>query len=421
MPALHTRLCGALLLALTLAAGATGCDQTPISSRLPRPSQPPGPVFEQMTAMPSVIQANGAMTLTVSASDRDKKALTYKWTATAGTLSSTTGKTVTWKPTKSDGTLDTPGFAQVRVEISNGKETASGGILLRVTPTGAMIVTPGSLPETTPSASPSPSPSASGSPVPSPSGSPAGCTVGQVTPSLVGIGTVFMVAGTGLSGDAKVTVGGVDAEMLEATATRLTARMPDGFLPGQTLPVQVVSCGKTFDATGTLTLHDNADFDGNVTAAGQGLVASVYAVDADTAAPPTDLDKRKPLGSFLASNLDVPSTIFRGSFPQDGGAIHQWFVVRYDGTLDVPAAGSTTFSLVSEGPARLLVDGSPVVEAPQGSVRGVDGDVTLKAGQHTIRVEYLHGAGNQIGLQLYWTTPGAAEAIVPAGAFSPVK
>jgi hypothetical protein len=174
MTATRNRLLGALLLGLTLAAGSTGCDRPPISARLPRPSQPPGPVLEELRTSPKTLTKDQAMTLTVSASDRDGKPLTYTWSASAGTLSGTSGTSVTWKPTKADGTLEAPGLAKVSVVISNGKETDTGAVIVRLTATGASVVTGEQIPQvvTTPSSSPSASPAPSTSPGASPSASP---------------------------------------------------------------------------------------------------------------------------------------------------------------------------------------------------------------------------------------------------------
>jgi hypothetical protein len=54
------------------------------------------PVINSVTANPDSVTPGQATTLTVNADDPDGDVLTYTWAATSGTLSSTSGSSVTW-------------------------------------------------------------------------------------------------------------------------------------------------------------------------------------------------------------------------------------------------------------------------------------------------------------------------------------
>lgn len=111
----------------------------------------------------SGITKNDIITFSVVATDPEGKALQYNWVATRGLLTGNTGSTVSWRPTKSDNSLDT-GLTNVSVVVSDGIKTSTASVNIFVS-NEAITVTPG--PSSTPTASPSPSVSPSVSPSPS--------------------------------------------------------------------------------------------------------------------------------------------------------------------------------------------------------------------------------------------------------------
>jgi hypothetical protein len=61
------------------------------------------PVINNVTANPDSVSLGQNTTLTVDADDQDGDALTYNWSTTAGTLSSTSGQSVTWTAPNTTG------------------------------------------------------------------------------------------------------------------------------------------------------------------------------------------------------------------------------------------------------------------------------------------------------------------------------
>jgi hypothetical protein len=174
---------GAAALVIAVMASASACDLVPFNQRVPVPSQPPGPVISQLSGTQA---PDGGLVFTVVAADRDKKPLRFTWTASHGTLSSTSGTTVTWKPLKADGTPEPAGMTQIRVTATNGRETESLGQLVRMDGAGGAAVY---VPDNIPAApTPKPSPSPSGSAAPGGTGSPVACSVGKASPTIAAAG-----------------------------------------------------------------------------------------------------------------------------------------------------------------------------------------------------------------------------------------
>jgi hypothetical protein len=406
---------GAAALVIAVMASASACDLVPFNQRVPVPSQPPGPVISQLSGTQA---PDGGLVFTVVAADRDKKPLRFTWTASHGTLSSTSGTTVTWKPLKADGTPEPAGMTQIRVTATNGRETESLGQLVRMDGAGGAAVY---VPDNIPAApTPKPSPSPSGSAAPGGTGSPVACSVGKASPTIAAPDTIFYIAGTGLPTDAKVTVGGREAIVVEAKPNRLAVRVP-GATPVNAglLEVLVTACGETKTVEGGITVADTVGFGGDVRQVGRGLVGTAYAIDARTETMPADLDGRAPVLSYMTNNLDVGPGEFRLGFPGDPLA---YYGIRYLGQVDVKTAGATRFTLTADDGAKLYIDDKLVIdqESPLGRSTK-DGTVTLTAGKHKIQVDYYQGDRNGATLQLFWTPSGAAsEVVIPADAFSPL-
>lgn len=114
----------------------------------------------------------------------------------------------------------------------------------------------------------------------------------------------------------------------------------------------------------------------------------------------------------------VSWNITRSSWEESIGSDHFGLVVT--GTLDVPRSGAWTFGLGSDQYARLLIDGSPVVEdSSSHRYRWRTGTVDLSAGEHQLEIQYMEG-WSDAGLFLSWQGPGDEfEQIIPASAFVP--
>jgi hypothetical protein len=80
------------------------------------------PVITAFTANPTNTSAAGqVITFSIDAIDKDNDVLSYTWTATGGTLSTTTGRLVSWTPPTATGTYT------VQVSLSDGKGGTAEG------------------------------------------------------------------------------------------------------------------------------------------------------------------------------------------------------------------------------------------------------------------------------------------------------
>lgn len=70
----------------------------------------------------STARKDDVITFTVNASNRTNDALQYNWKCSKGTLLSNSGNTVSWKPTRGDGSLET-GVATITVTVSDDNMT----------------------------------------------------------------------------------------------------------------------------------------------------------------------------------------------------------------------------------------------------------------------------------------------------------
>src|SRR5207249_306824 len=93
------------------------------------------------------------------------------------------------------------------------------------------------------------------------------------------------------------------------------------------------------------------------------------------------------------------------------------FSTRWDGWLVVPSDGPRRVRIESIGPARLTLDGSPVVETGSADgLQGADARPTLSAGLHTLRVEYSRPVARVPRLLVAWdASPELRGELQPLG------
>ena len=110
-------------------------------------------------------------------------------------------------------------------------------------------------------------------------------------------------------------------------------------------------------------------------------------------------------------NWDATGEKFAGTDLEDH------FYVRWTGLLRVPKEGTYTLFTESDDGSRLWIDGKQVVD--NGGLHGMEeknGTVTLKAGDHEIKVDLFENEG-EVGLKVSWQADGLAKQIIPAGAY----
>jgi hypothetical protein len=103
------------------------------------------------------------------------------------------------------------------------------------------------------------------------------------------------------------------------------------------------------------------------------------------------------------------------TFP--GTQMTDHFYVRWSGRIRIPRDGTYTFFTESDDGSRLWVDGKVVVD--NGGLHVMEeksGEITLRAGDHDIKLELFENDG-EVGCKLSWETPSAAKEILSEGAF----
>ncbi|HWB18874.1 MAG TPA: PA14 domain-containing protein, partial [Phycisphaerales bacterium] len=95
------------------------------------------------------------------------------------------------------------------------------------------------------------------------------------------------------------------------------------------------------------------------------------------------------------------------------------FAIRYQGTIDIPSAGTWTFYTSSDDGSILYINGTAVVNNDGGhSQQLASGTITLPAGSADFDLKYYQNGGNSI-VQAFWSGPGvASQTLIPASAFT---
>jgi hypothetical protein len=100
-----------------------------------------------------------------------------------------------------------------------------------------------------------------------------------------------------------------------------------------------------------------------------------------------------------------------------GVNLGKYYAARLRGKIQIGTEGIYQFALRAHAGARLTIDGQAVAEAAATGADAVvaEGSVNLMAGAHDIEVTHFE-SGGAAALQLLWTPPGGAQAVVPPNA-----
>jgi hypothetical protein len=96
------------------------------------------------------------------------------------------------------------------------------------------------------------------------------------------------------------------------------------------------------------------------------------------------------------------------------------FSARWEGKINVPTTGSYDFYVVADDGVRLWIDDKSIVDYwnVQSSVERQGKNNHLKAGQHSIRLEYFEAYTNAL-VRLSWSGPGISKQIIPSSSLIP--
>jgi len=144
---------------------------------------------------------------------------------------------------------------------------------------------------------------------------------------------------------------------------------------------------------------------------GGAFTGQAYVISAGSKKLP-NLDTLIPFATLYTDSFQVSSQEFASGFP---GALKQddWFAIRYDGKIAVPIDGEYEFELVSDDGANLYIDGQKVIDNDGvHAATTAKGKKQLKAGQHTLRLDYFQGERGQVALALSVVVQGQRKAPV---------
>lgn len=408
--------------ALALAAAIAGCSSlTGLLSSAPSPSPDGPPSFESLVpSRHATSAADNRLTFTVDASAPGQRAITYTWEASDGTLSTKQGRTVTWTAADVKGGKLAEGAVVLTVTASDGAYQVSRDITLSVDANGIATLPITNFTEGPASTPPTAGPTTStttGTATGTATSTPAvACHVVGATPALASAGSLVYVTGQGFSGNPSVSIGGQAAQVVAVKPQWIAALVPAGATGGTPLDVSVQACGATQTAGKVLVGSEDA-FAAPSTQPGQGLLVQVYQIPDSTTQLP-DLSAETPVTSFVASTIAVPTATLAAGISTATDPITDDFALRYTGQLNIDAAGFTNFALTSQDGARLLIDGSPVVndDGVHGSPTAASGSANLSRGLHTFELDYFNVSGGNVTLTLKWSTPGGLSGAIPASA-----
>jgi hypothetical protein len=139
--------------------------------------------------------------------------------------------------------------------------------------------------------------------------------------------------------------------------------------------------------------------------AGTGLNYKYYEGDFNTL---PDFSALTPVKTGYSPNVDI-------SVRTPG--VNDYFAFVWEGTINIPTAGTYTFETVSDDGSKLYFNGNNLVNndglhAPT----SVTGTVTLAAGTYPISISFFEKDGGE-SMQVYWTGPGIARQQIPDAVF----
>lgn len=280
--------------------------------------------------------------------------------------------------------------------------------------------------------------------------------VHDVQPSMAVWGDYLYVLGENLAnpgGSAWVTVTAetvdgyrdLQLEVYDGTSEMLAVALPPSdplHFVGPVVKIEVAtSSGVGTWSTRAITFTDDYGFGGaggDEVLPGTGLLGEVYKLRPGVRRAPhmwhpcedddvVDSSAPCPWTTIIVPELNISSRDFSRGLPGLGGALTEWFAVRFTGTIDVPGAGSTgthRFTLCSDDGSRMWmsVDEDKHVQVVDNdgvhSMRCASGETALSGGRYPITVTWFQGAKYQLGLELYWDLQDGEQVIVPRSSLS---
>jgi outer membrane protein OmpA-like peptidoglycan-associated protein len=150
------------------------------------------------------------------------------------------------------------------------------------------------------------------------------------------------------------------------------------------------------------------------------LQGRVYFIPENTEHLP-DFSRLRPQGTISTTVLNIQPQSFTAGFPGVTDRF-EWFAIDYQGRIMLPQAGTYTFRLTSDDGSKLFIDGELVID--NDGIHGpgnMDGEATLAAGIHDVRVQYFQGPREEVALVLEWGPDAENLRPLDFGALAPAQ
>jgi outer membrane protein OmpA-like peptidoglycan-associated protein len=150
------------------------------------------------------------------------------------------------------------------------------------------------------------------------------------------------------------------------------------------------------------------------------LQGRVYFIPEESEQLP-DFARLRPQGTISATVLNIQPQSFTVGFPGVTDRF-EWFAIDYQGRIMLPQAGTYTFRLTSDDGSKLFIDGREVID--NDGIHGpqpMDGEATLAAGIHEVRVQYFQGPREEVALVLEWGPNADELRPLDFGALAPAQ
>lgn len=227
---------------------------------------------------------------------------------------------------------------------------------------------------------------------------------------------------------ARARMRGLEVRFSGASPVRATRVTRDSFYAtvpsnAQTGPVEVSMGGRVLWTGGPFRVVPSDSGLLVPVPVARGLTGKVYRLNGGTQRLPDLGAQGQPFATIVVPNLAVNPRRFSEGFPgiaADQGSLVEWFAIRFEGTIEVPAGGAREFKLFSDDGSVLYIDGQKVIDHDGLHVASAKtAQVQLSPGKHKIVVDYFQGPRYYIALELHWRG-NAQEAwqIVPPEALS---
>jgi PA14 domain len=161
-----------------------------------------------------------------------------------------------------------------------------------------------------------------------------------------------------------------------------------------------------FCSVGLAIAQDEGEFRfGTTVVIPTGLQGNVYHISEFAKKLPSNLGKKKPVGTIYTTSLNIPTQDFRAGFPGVTKKT-EWFAIDYTGKFWIQTPGKYKFVLTSDDGSKLYIDDQVVIDNDGlHSTLAKDASIELTQGIHKIRVSYFQGPGFQIALVLEVESP----------------